>query len=109
MDRNTLDKVFVQACLYYVNNQVSGRRYVDTSEMASFGYADNDNVIINEWLVSDITEPSISTLMSYNEQNVIDFYYINYEVVDTLENNLIASLNGCKIPKTLTLLGPLRT
>lgn len=88
MDLDTLDVVFIQACCYYVNQQISGRRYPDSSVMVTLSYNNEGHLIILDWLVSDITQPTIEILQGYNEVDVNEFYYIHYTLPAELEESM---------------------
>jgi hypothetical protein len=62
-------------------------------------YTEQSRAIAPAWMVRD-EERNLWGFPVFNPQENVCFSF---------ENNLIASLNGCKIPPTLTLLGPLRS
>jgi hypothetical protein len=116
MLRSELNQSWVQVILYYLYIMDPVPRYnINGSDIGQWGYDENDNLIIVVWFLTSITQPEISTLLSYNINDVDSWYsytyylpneilthqpflYVNGATIQYL--NLNASYEGCIIFNT---------
>lgn len=79
MLQSDLNSNFLQSILYYIDQQISGRRYDPyATQCGTYSYDGSGNLQIDTWLIGDITQPSNSTLLSYTLSNIITFYTNKY-------------------------------
>ena len=110
MLRSELNSVFIQTLLYYVNQQISGRRYqMWGQDLGSWGYNDDGDLIIINWLPLDITQPDINTLLTYDINDVNIFYKYNYQLPNDINSSQvylkISSVDLALIPTSLNIHG----
>ena len=90
MNQTELNLYWIQTILYHCFQINSGSSYFDTwaSDVGTWTYDENNNLIIDTWLLDNITynisQPTNETLMTYDTQNVIDFHDQYYLYVNDI-------------------------
>ena len=110
MDQSTLNTVFMQSLLYYCDQQISGRRYqMWGADLATLYFDENSNLAIGTWLPTDITQPATTTLLTYTQTAVLEFFRYHYQLPAEIESSQpfykIDALDLALIPTTLNTRG----
>ena len=93
MDRNTLNNNWTQTILYYCFQTDSSFHSSDCTDVGTWGYDEDYNLIVSTWLLG-ITQPTIETLMSYSLSNVTTFYENNYVLPSQINTNPFVSISA---------------
>lgn len=101
MDRNTLNNNWTQTILYYCFQTDGSFHMIDCSDVGTWGYDEDYNLIINTWLLG-ISQPSIETLMSYQIADVLHFYNYSYFIPSTINVNPFVSLSNAQLSEVPT-------
>ena len=88
MLQSELNTVWAQVLLYYVNQMIPGRRYeMWATNLGLWDYDEEGNLEINVWFPTDIIQPTIETLLSYNLADVNSFWQYQYNLPNTINNS----------------------
>ena len=80
MLQQDLNNNWIPTILYYCYQSIPGRTYdYNAVDLGTWGYNENDNLIIVQWYPTDISQPSIETLLFYDLNNVTDFFNSHYQ------------------------------
>jgi hypothetical protein len=79
MQQEDLNSNWISTILYYCYQVIPGRCYdINGTDVGTWSYDIDSNLIISTWLPNDISQPSNATLLTYDLNNVLSFYLSHY-------------------------------
>jgi hypothetical protein len=100
MNRNELNLNFQQALYYYINTVTPNSYYDNFGTVCSLGYDPEYNIIINQWYLDNVNEPTIETLLQYTVQEVTNFFVSAYNIPNQIKeknNNYLCVLSQSEV------------
>ena len=73
-----LQVAFQEAILYYIDQQIPGRRYFDVSVIGTLDLDGSGYLYYSSWLISDINQPTNADLMVPTQSTVLNFFALEY-------------------------------